>query len=71
MASTVTSIIVTPNLDSLQAFYSTLLGAAEIGRFPEFGPTFFVRLRLGDSDLGLVPRSPRPGGKASTATTLA
>jgi predicted enzyme related to lactoylglutathione lyase len=54
MASTVTTIIVTPNLESLRTFYSTLLGAPETGRFPEDGPTFFVQLRLGDSDLMLV-----------------
>src|SRR3712207_5221037 len=36
------------------AFYSGLLGAAETERFPEDGPVFFVGLRIGDSEVGLV-----------------
>ncbi|MFF3437937.1 VOC family protein [Streptosporangium sp. NPDC002721] len=52
--TTVQPIITTSDLDRLQAFYERLLGAVEEGRFPEDGPAFFVRLKLGDSELGLV-----------------
>ncbi|MGH3387705.1 MAG: VOC family protein [Actinomadura sp.] len=47
-------IIATPDLARLQSFYECLLGAAEVRRFPEDGPTFFVGMKLGDSELGLV-----------------
>jgi predicted enzyme related to lactoylglutathione lyase len=46
--------IITPDLARLQTFYERLLGAVEVRRFPEDGPTFFVGLKLGDSELGLV-----------------
>lgn len=47
-------IISTPNLDRQRAFYQRLLGAVPTSRFPVDGPVFFVGLRLGDSELGLV-----------------
>jgi predicted enzyme related to lactoylglutathione lyase len=53
MASTVRPIIVSNDLDRLVAFYTELLGAAELMRFPDDGPTFYVGLRLGDSELGI------------------
>ena len=46
-------IIVTADLDRLLAFYTGLLGAQEVMRFPEDGPTFYVGLTLGDSELGV------------------
>ena len=46
-------IIVTNDLDRLLAFYTDLLGATEVMRFPEDGPVFYVGLELGDSELGL------------------
>ncbi|MGS2616255.1 VOC family protein [Micromonospora sp. LZ34] len=52
--TTVQPIISTPGLARLQAFYQRLFGAVEIRRFPADGPPFFVGLRLGDSELGLV-----------------
>ena len=62
MPSTVRPIIVTPDLDRLHAFYSTLLGAEEIFRYPDDGPVFYVGLRLGDSELGLsADADVRPG----------
>src|SRR3712207_3891562 len=51
--STVRPIIVTADLDRLLDFYTGLLGATEVMRFPEEGPLFYVGLRLGDSELGL------------------
>ena len=51
--STVRPIIVTADLDRLLTFYTELLGAAEVQRFPEDGPVFYVGLTLGDCELGL------------------
>jgi predicted enzyme related to lactoylglutathione lyase len=53
MPSTVRPIIVTNDLDRLLAFYTGLLGAEEVMRFPDDGPVFYVGLRLGDSELGI------------------
>ena len=53
MPSTVRPIIVTADLDRLLAFYTELLGARELVRFPDDGPVFYVGLALGDSELGL------------------
>lgn len=55
-------IIATSNLDRLVGFYTTLLGAVETGRVPrEDGSTFFVQLRLGDSELGVVSHEVETG----------
>ena len=51
--TTVRPIIVTADLDRLLTFYTELLGAEEVQRFPEEGPVFYVGLTLGDSELGL------------------
>ena len=53
MASTIRPVIVTADLDRLLSFYTELLGAEEVMRFPEDGPHFYVGLTLGDSELGL------------------
>jgi predicted enzyme related to lactoylglutathione lyase len=53
MPTTVRPIIVTNDLERLLAFYTGLLGAQEVMRFPEDGPVFYVGLQLGDSELGL------------------
>ncbi|MFD2080186.1 hypothetical protein SAMN05421678_110234 [Actinopolymorpha cephalotaxi] len=47
-------IIVTPDLPRLRSFYERLLGAVETRSFPDDGPAFFVGLKVGDSELGLV-----------------
>ncbi|GGL37550.1 VOC family protein [Planomonospora parontospora] len=52
--TTVQPIIITADLARLQTFYERLLGAVEVHRFPDDGPVFFVSLKLGDSELGLV-----------------
>jgi predicted enzyme related to lactoylglutathione lyase len=51
--ATIRPIVVTADLDRLLAFYTRLLGAEEVMRFPEDGPVFYVGLMLGDSELGL------------------
>jgi predicted enzyme related to lactoylglutathione lyase len=53
MPATIRPVIVTNDLDRLLAFYTGLLGAMEVIRFPEDGPVFYVGLSLGDSELGL------------------
>lgn len=54
---TVQAVILTPNLDRQRAFYERLFGAVETTRFPADGQVFFVNLRLGDSELGLVDKA--------------
>ena len=54
MPPTVRPVLVTRDVDRLRAFYAGLLGAVETVRFPDEGPTFYVGLRLGDSELGLA-----------------
>ena len=53
MPAVIRPIIVTNDLDRLLAFYTHLLGAKEVLRFPDDGPAFYVGLALGDSELGL------------------
>jgi predicted enzyme related to lactoylglutathione lyase len=50
---TIRPIIVTNDIQRLHTFYSSLLGAEELLRYPDDGPVFYVGLRIGDSELGL------------------
>jgi predicted enzyme related to lactoylglutathione lyase len=54
MPSTVQPTIVTAALEPMLAFYTGLLAASETERVPAEGPVFYVGLRIGESDLGLV-----------------
>jgi predicted enzyme related to lactoylglutathione lyase len=54
VSSTVRAVVVTPHLDRLMAFYGGLFDAVEVERVPAEGPPFYVGLRIGESDLGLV-----------------
>jgi predicted enzyme related to lactoylglutathione lyase len=54
MPSTIQPVIVTPDLDRLLSFYTTVFGAKEVERVPPSGPTFYVGLEIGDGTLGLV-----------------
>jgi predicted enzyme related to lactoylglutathione lyase len=64
MPATIRPVLVTNDLDRLLDFYAGLFGAEENFRFPDDGPSFYVGLRLGDSELGVsadasvVPGSP-------------
>jgi predicted enzyme related to lactoylglutathione lyase len=51
--ATIRPIIVSADLERLRTFYTELVGAEEVVRFPEDGPVFYVGLTLGDSELGL------------------
>jgi predicted enzyme related to lactoylglutathione lyase len=55
--STVQPVILTADQDVLIGFYTELFGAEEIFRTPTKGPAFYIGLRIGDSDLGLVART--------------
>ncbi|MFG2142766.1 VOC family protein [Streptomyces sp. NPDC048696] len=55
--STIQPVILTANHDVLLGFYTRLFGAEETFRVPAEGPTFYVGLRIGDTDLGLVART--------------
>lgn len=62
MPSTVQPVLVSRDLERLAGFYRALLGAVETGRVPADGPTFFLDLRIGDSDLGIVAVGDAPAG---------
>jgi len=54
MVAKLQPIISTPDLDRLISFYTALLGATETMRVPEDGTTFFVGLRIDDTEFGIV-----------------
>ena len=54
MPSSVTPMIVTHDLERLARFYTGLTGAIETTRMPEAGPTFYLGLQIGYSELGIV-----------------
>jgi predicted enzyme related to lactoylglutathione lyase len=60
--SSVQPILVTRDLERLAGFYRSLFGAAETDSIPAEGPVFFLGLRIGDSDLGLVQDEQAPDG---------
>jgi predicted enzyme related to lactoylglutathione lyase len=64
MAATIHPLVVTRDLDRLLAFYTGLFGAVEATHYPPEGPTFFVGLRIGDSNLGLVADTDAAAGTA-------
>lgn len=63
--STIQPVIVTADQDVLLGFYTKLFGAEEIFRVPAEGPAFYLGLRIGDTDLGLVAKSNPATGAAS------
>ena len=54
MPSSVIPMIVTHDLERLARFYTGVAGATEDTRTPAEGPTFYLGLRIGDSELGIV-----------------
>ncbi|MGC5365316.1 VOC family protein [Streptomyces sp. DT24] len=55
--STIQPVILTADQSVLLRFYTQLFGAEEIFRIPEEGPAFYLGLRIGDTDLGLVSKT--------------
>lgn len=62
--STIQPVILTADQDVLIGFYTKLFGAEEIFRVPEEGPAFYLGLRIGDTDLGLVANADAGAGAA-------
>jgi predicted enzyme related to lactoylglutathione lyase len=50
-------VIITPDLDRLLGFYAAVFAAVETSRMPAEGATFYMGLRIGDAELGLVADS--------------
>ncbi|CAL9279883.1 VOC family protein [Streptomyces sp. SudanB52_2052] len=67
--STIQPVILTADQDVLLAFYTKLFGAEEIFRVPAEGPAFYLGLRIGDTDLGLVAKAD-PGTEAAPRILL-
>ncbi|MFH8443210.1 VOC family protein [Streptomyces sp. NPDC018026] len=67
--STIQPVILTADHGVLLGFYTKLFGAEEIFRVPEKGPVFYLGLRIGDTDLGLVAK-PDPGEREAPRILL-
>ncbi|MGJ5748773.1 putative enzyme related to lactoylglutathione lyase [Streptomyces puniciscabiei] len=67
--STIQPVIITADQDVLLGFYTKLFGAEEIFRAPAEGPAFYLGLRIGDTDLGLVAKT-KPGTGAAPRILL-
>ncbi len=65
MPSSVTPMIVTHDLERLARFYTGVAGATEISRTPDDGPTFYLGLQVGDSELGIVADGSIEGAPAA------
>jgi predicted enzyme related to lactoylglutathione lyase len=69
--SSLQPLLVTRDLPRLATFYGDLCGAVETERVPPDGPTFFVSLRIGDSELGLVSDDDAPDGPQRMLLSIA
>lgn len=67
--STIQPVILTADHDVLLGFYTALFGAEQIFRVPEKGQAFYLGLRIGDTDLGLVAKK-NPGTGAAPRILL-
>ncbi|MCP9944285.1 VOC family protein [Streptomyces somaliensis] len=67
--STIQPVIVTAEPEVLVDFYTRLFGAEEVFRVPEEGPVFYLGLRVGDTDLGLVAKAD-PGDRGASRVLL-
>ncbi|MFC1407036.1 MULTISPECIES: VOC family protein [Streptacidiphilus] len=68
--STIQPVILTAHHDVLLGFYTKLFGAEEIFRVPAEGPAFYLGLRIGDTDLGLVAKEETPEAAAAPRILL-
>lgn len=62
--STIQPVILTADHGVLLGFYTQLFGAEEIFRVPAKGQVFYLGLRIGDTDLGLVTKADPGTGTA-------
>lgn len=68
--STIQPVIMTTHLDVMRDFYTQLFDAEQIFRVPEKGPVFYLGLRIGDTDLGLVSPKDAPAPDAAAPRIL-
>ncbi|WP_218938352.1 VOC family protein [Modestobacter altitudinis] len=71
MPSSVLPMLVSRDLPRLATFYRDLFGAVETERVPAEEPTFYLGLRIGDSDLGLVSDADAPEGPQRMLLSIA
>lgn len=64
MAATVIPILSTPDVERLRTFYTQLFAASETTRVPDDGPIFYLGLRIGGSEIGIVARDDANTGSA-------
>lgn len=65
------SFLVTSDVDRLLALYVGVFGAEQISRMPEQGEVFYVGLRIGDSEFGLVSEAGvQTGGPVRVGLTI-
>jgi predicted enzyme related to lactoylglutathione lyase len=64
MPSAVQPIIITADVERVHAFYTGVAGASVTDRTPPEGPVFYLGLRIGESDLGLVSDASVDGAPA-------
>ena len=62
LPSSIQPVLLSRDLERLAGFYRDLLDAVETERVPAEGPTFFVGLRIGDSELAVVSEANAPDG---------
>ena len=67
--STIQPVILTADQAVLLGCYTKLFGAEEIFRVPAVGPAFYLGLRIGDTDVGLVAKT-APGTGAAPRILL-
>ena len=66
MPATVIPILSTPDVERLRTFYTQLFAASEATRVPDDGPIFYLGLRIGGSEIGIVARDDANTGSART-----
>ncbi len=64
MPNAVQPMIITADVERLHAFYAGVAGASVTDRTPPEGPVFYLGLRIGSSDLGLVSDTSIDGAPA-------
>jgi predicted enzyme related to lactoylglutathione lyase len=64
MSATIQPVISTPDLGPPAGFLHGAAGAVETTRVPQEGPVFYVGLRVGNSELGLVAEPDAATGTA-------
>jgi predicted enzyme related to lactoylglutathione lyase len=69
--SSVLPMLISRDLERLVTFYRSLFGAEETERVPPEGPTFFLGLRIGESDLGVVSDAEAPDGPQRMLLSIA